>query len=46
VSEAPEQQQPPRPAYEPPRIEDIPAREGPAVTAAGDQNDDQLVLVV
>jgi hypothetical protein len=31
-----DQQQPPSEGYEPPRVEDIPAKDGPAVTAAGD----------
>ncbi len=37
--ESTEGQQPPGEAYEPPRVEDIPA-DGPAVTAAGDQGND------
>ena len=31
-------------AYEPPRVEDIPVEDGPAVTAAGKQDNDQPPL--
>jgi len=36
MSQHPNDRQPPREDYEPPRVEDIPAEDGPAVTAAGD----------
>lgn len=36
MSDDPRDQRPPSEDYDPPRVEDIPAQEGPAVTAAGD----------
>jgi len=43
VSDDPRDQRPPSGDYEPPRVEDIPAQEGPAVTAAGDSPNQVLL---
>lgn len=44
VSDDPGDQRPPSEDYEPPRVEDIPAQEGPAVTAAGDSPNQVLLF--
>ena len=46
MTDDPKPEQPPTESYEPPRVEDIPAKDGPAVTAAGQQPKELLVNVL